>query len=118
LALGEGKLSRKELQLAFVSVLLYELGRLLVAWWAKPRSSTDVNSKLTLRYDPTPAGLHAVDYHYWWYILEGSRRLQTRFFGGVIEVWRQLEEPSVGRWDDVKALEFSGSWSTRYVTGY
>ena len=35
--------------------------------------------------------------------MEGGRRFQARFFGGVIEVWHR--EPSLERWDDVKALE-------------
>ena len=80
-----------------------------MAWWTKPGSPNGVVTSRpekksevpAKRYDPTPASLGAVDYHYWWYPFEGSRQLQTRFFGGAIEAWR---EPSLECWDDVKAL--------------
>jgi len=140
--------SLAELKVAFISIVIFELGRLITSWWAKPgfyhepldRASLNGDSAPTstlpartrrnkrkweslpvstrqTRFGTAGTGAHkplcsrrldwrpftSLDHAYWWYTGGGRVAVQTRFFGGTIEWWRDYDK-QYGR-EDLTALD-------------
>ena len=81
-------ISLQELQVGFISILLYEIGRLLVDWWYPPDFQTDPESlKLGSSPDQPQKLGPALEYTYWWYTRQGRKAIDRAFFGSVVEFW-------------------------------
>lgn len=111
-----------------MSILLYEVGRLLVDWWYPPDFQTSIiwrirslspssESELSSTSDQPPQPkMRGPEYTYWWYTGKGRRAIDRAFFGSVVEFWmnkaRQLGHTWVpyklkrGRLEDIRGIGF------------
>ena len=78
-------ISLQELQVAFISILLSEIGRLSVAWWYPPDFQTGLES-VSCPDKAKKLGL-ALEYTHWWYTGKGRKVIDRAFFGSVVKVW-------------------------------
>ena len=85
-------ISLQELKVGLISILLYEVGRLLVDWWYPFDFQADVEFA---ELDPRPGQLQpqpkklgpGLVHTYWWYTDKGRKDIDRAFFGSVVEFW-------------------------------
>lgn len=92
------------MKVAFFSTILYEFDRPLVAWWTKPgfyykpgHTGPDLSEPDAYKLPPpfiwyrSSDRIGSLDQSHWWYTGKGSLGIQTCFFRGAVEWWRDYD---------------------------